>query len=173
MNFDKIKIKPSDRSVTLQWSEPSVVSEDADKHKLECHDAPEQSMIDAFYALTPYFLDLLELPDDYATSLVVCGVTIKTGAGGDTSYILTAQKALEDFDSPVVLNTPLIAYPARDLHDALDALELEAEKYVNGERGQMSLFKGVGPGGEEEDDDVGEKIDELLDEIDALDDVTV
>ena len=127
----------------LHWEEFTVQGgEDPDRHSLYCHEEPRLELLEAFQRLIPPFMELLELPAEYAGGLVVTGVSFsytKRGRG----VVLTALKSLEHFDDLASINTPLCMEIDAELESDLEHLEAEAERYLQGERRQMALFKGV------------------------------
>ena len=96
-----------------------------------------------------YEINICELPLGAAKKIVVSGVSVSY-TDNNCYVVITAQKALINSKSPLLINTPARPlYPGEDeddsycmseeLYDDLIILEKEALKYVRGERAQQVL----------------------------------
>lgn len=119
--------------------------------KLESFDEPLDSFPKALQALTPYILEICELPEEYADGLEVLSVTFSYGGAEDVmGASITALKTLSTAKAPFVINTPHLASgPYNEngvgpfLSDMctfqLEILIEEAMRYWAGERKETQL----------------------------------
>jgi hypothetical protein len=126
---------------------------DEDQFSLSCSQRALPEFYLALNELGKHVVKICELPDEYASGLTVLGVKF-TWTDEIMGAVISAKKALSDCDSPLFLNTPHMpekpysptgggkCLPGETV-DALADLKEEAERYVRGERAQLSLFAGA------------------------------
>lgn len=146
MPYTKIKYSPRKGTVSLTRVEDRG-DEDSIESTLTSHESPRPEFVDALQALTPWLLNVCELPESYSEGLSVTGVSLTLGEYG--GCVVTALKGVRSANAPVVLNSPHV--PAQPTSEggpslpanakaALDHLEEEAERFWRGERSQGELF---------------------------------
>jgi hypothetical protein len=126
----------------------------ADHYTLDCDDAPAPGFTKALQKLAKHILELCELPEEYGQGLTVRGVSFSySGDHAVMGAVVTALKALQMVASPLVLNTPhQTEAPVSDSGDPsvcmttafakdLQAVQVQAERYIDGKRAQVSLFE--------------------------------
>ena len=152
MRIDKIATKGDE--VYIEYSEQTPAGPNV--FTLDCNQRGLPELYHKLNQLSDHVIELMELPDDYTDELQVRTVNFKyveVKKGGEImGAIITSVKKLKSGHS-VVLNTPF----ATELPmgggtnytgclsevcvNVLRGLEIEAQKYINGERVQMELFK--------------------------------
>ena len=144
------KVKYDGSRVRIEWTIGDT--DDPDKHSLDCRQAPKQEFVNALTALVPSVVAICELPDDYVVGIEIRGVSF-SWAKDIMGATITALKTLNDSDAPLVLNSPhKPSEPYSETGDnrnclsaatvvALEEVLMEAERYVEGERAQGSLFE--------------------------------
>lgn len=149
--FTKVKFDGSKVRLEYQVTRPG--GGDPDEFALQCSDLPLQEFVYALRALIPDVLDICEFPLSEASKISMRGVSLayKDGVMG---CVLTALRELASCDAPLILNSPYLPEKASSdsggcLQSAtvhrIRALCVEAERYLNGERLQGTLFKGEAP----------------------------
>ena len=150
MEFTKIK-RTSEGRLEFGWRVPPSPERKDDEREgaLRSYDQPLQEFTDAMQALVPHVVKLLELPEKYGESMRVSGVSISYTKEDRKGAVITCLKQVAGANAPLVLNTPYL--PEMDLDDpnpsmptdmlaAIEALEAQAARYVDGEREQRDLF---------------------------------
>jgi hypothetical protein len=128
----KIKVKKG--VYTFGWETWQESTQSYDAYTLICEDVPREELKLCLQALAFFVVEICELhPDDEKTKYLT----------------ITALKELYTSKSPLILNTP--ARPNADkesdfcmskgLMRALENLEEEAWRYINGDRAQQNLFE--------------------------------
>ncbi|MFA6165360.1 MAG: hypothetical protein WC700_02005 [Gemmatimonadaceae bacterium] len=144
MAFTKIKYSKGD--VSLAWKDdlPRTVI----THELNCGDPPRPEFVVALAAFATYLLDIAELDSGWNRNLTIQSVAISENDQG-RGIVVTGLKKVAQAASPIVINTPFLSELAsyeggpqlpRYAIGMLDALEVEAGKYRQGERAQTDLF---------------------------------
>lgn len=125
---------------------------ETDEFSLSCSQKALPEFYLALNELGKHVVKICELPDEYVGGLTVLGVKF-TWTDEIMGAVISAKKALSECDSPLFLNTPHMperpysptgggkCLPAKTT-EALEKLLEEAERYVHGERVQLSLFAG-------------------------------
>lgn len=153
MRITKVSWNDAETKVCIEYSKESPANNKLrDEFSLKCNEPPLESFKDSLKALVPYVVKDLELPDSYATTLKVRGVTFSFGGEFDTmGAVVTSLKTLRNSNAPLVLNTPhKTVEPYNEGGDesnclslgfcsALDDVIEEAIKYVQGNRAQQQL----------------------------------
>lgn len=151
MRFTKIKYDGS--KMRLEYEQERADGSDPDEFTLLSADKPAPEFEIALNALSDDVVEICEFEPHYAAQIDVRGVTL-TWADGVMGACITALKRLTTANAPLVLNTPhLMAQPRSEananepvLPDVtvarLGGLIEQAERYLNGERAQGSLFVG-------------------------------
>jgi hypothetical protein len=134
------KIKYDGKAVELMWS--TIERADTIEHRLSSGEPPRRELKHALAEFVPHVLRMLELPANYEHGLLITGLIVKDGKDDDgRSLIVTCQKTIDDSDSPLILNTPLMANADTGILGALlDSAEDAAENYRVGRRAQGDLF---------------------------------
>lgn len=149
MQFTKIKYDDKEPKVTLRWQETRKGGEEVLKHALDAKDRPEPEFVEALQAFVAEVCRLLALPQDYGQGMTVRGVSINHEDDGRRGLVVTVLKALEDANSPLVLNTPHLreydneesgVFASSGMIRRLDELEKRAQRYLDGHREQGDLF---------------------------------
>lgn len=144
--FTKIKF---DGSRVSLFYEVSRKDGDPDEFTLCCADRPAPEFDQALQALRSDVVGICELPEADQNKITVRGVTL-TWAHDIRGACITALKSLKTANAPLVINTPHL--PSEDYGEGdgpvlapatcarLDALLVQTERYLSGERAQASLF---------------------------------
>lgn len=143
MSFTKIKLAKG--SVLLEWTDEGV--SDTKKTSLNSFDEPEKEFTEAMQALAPIACKLLELPPSYTDGMTVLGVALTYNETQGRGCVITCSKSLENFNAPLLLNTPHLAEDAEygpiaptELVRAIDELEMRAQRFRQGMRLQADIF---------------------------------
>jgi len=147
----KVKYKPG-KGAYVEYE--VLHNEKWDTHTMRSNDTPEPEFVEALQALAPDVADLCELCPGCATGIVVQGVSLcYAGEDGVMGATITALRNLDSANSPLVLNTPHKPECAEDgktptlsaqCCQHIDALEVAAWGYVDGNRVQMMFAFGMG-----------------------------
>jgi hypothetical protein len=151
------KVKYDGERVAIAYDEVKLGGA-ADHYTLDCDDAPAPGFTRALQKLAKHILELCELAEEYGQGLTVRGVSFSySGEHGVMGAVVTALKTLQMVSSPLVLNTPhQTEAPVSDSGDPsvcmtsafakdLQAVQVQAERYIDGKRAQVSLFEDVPP----------------------------
>lgn len=140
------KIKHSDKT-ELTWT-TSAGGEDVIVATLASYDLPEPEFREAFAALVPHVVQLLELPEDYGEGMKVTSVSIGRNDHQGLGVVITALKKISGAKAPLVINTPHVVEIDESgpemtdaLFHAIEELEARAARYVQGHRAQGDLFE--------------------------------
>lgn len=159
MEFTKIR-HDSKGKTTLEWHERR--GKDLVAQTLESKEPPRPEFLTALQSFIPIVVDLLGVPELWAKDMTIRSVALKVtggddeddGAGGREGIVITAVKTLDGLSRPLVINTPLLQEGAADddteeaagmgrwtdeLTVAIGRVKVEAKKYADGERAQLSL----------------------------------
>lgn len=148
MRFKKIKFDGVE--LRLEWSEETGKQDESHDHVLISKERPAAEFYNALGALVQPVIELLELPDEYATGLEVRGVSFSHDKNERMGAVVTCLKDLEEANAPLVLNTPHLQEADVDdpnpqlpheMVQALDQLRHQALRYVGGYREQRELFE--------------------------------
>ena len=145
--FTKIKFDGS--KVRLEYQVTRKDGGVPDEHVVVCSDQPDRAFPLALAALALDVVGICELSDSDETKLLVRGVSMSY-TDGIRGACITALKSLKTSNAPLVLNTPHLPEkpygegdgPTLDSSTVsrIDALVVEAERYLAGERAQGKLF---------------------------------
>jgi hypothetical protein len=142
------RVKSGDK-IHIEWQVETALGE-VDDYSMTCSDKARPEFYQALNDLAPHVVQICELPKEYASGLSVIGVRL-TWTNDIMGAVISAKKALMDCSSPLFLNTPHMPekpygesaggslLPEKTV-EALDEVVEEAERYLKGERAQMSLF---------------------------------
>jgi hypothetical protein len=146
--FTKIKFDGS--RVRLEYEVIRPGGGDPDEYALSCADLPLVAFREALRALVDDVCVICEFPSLEASKVKVlgCSITYKDGILG---AVLTATKDLLACPAPLILNTPHLpekpygegggsVLPANTVR-RVRALCVEAQRYLDGDREQGSLFR--------------------------------
>jgi hypothetical protein len=144
------KIKYDGSKVRIEYEVTREPGKDPDEYTVFSADAPMPSFIDAMNALAQDVIAVCELPADQIDKLKIRGVSL-THTNDILDACITALKVVKTANAPLVLNTPHL--PAEGYSDnpdepvmpswmgaRLEAVSDEAQRYIDGERAQASLF---------------------------------
>ncbi len=153
------KIKYDGKTVFLQYQQGPAFK---DEYSMKCRELPRPEFAEALKALAPEVLYLCELATAYLNRIKVRSVSLNYGGKGETmGATITSQMDLYNSNCPLNLNTPnkpvepyntdceydddtLAKMCLRgECVDKLEDLIDEANKYVDGQRAQGSLFDNV------------------------------
>jgi len=148
IRFTRIKFDGS--RVRLEYQVIRPGGGDPDEYSLHCADLPLVAFREAVRALVDDVCVICEFPSSEASKVKVlgCSLTYKDGVLG---AVLTATKDLMTCPAPLILNTPHLpekpygdgggaVLPANTVR-RVRALCVEAERYLDGDREQGSLFR--------------------------------
>lgn len=146
--LQKLKIDGSDVLVKYTSGEDD---EQAETITLEASEPPLPALKAALQALAVHLVSLCEAPKSWADETEIRGVSL-SDSGGVRGVTITGLRRLRLQNTPLVLNSPHATDSARSEDDesgkglmplgllpAIEALELEVWRYVDGEREQLAL----------------------------------
>lgn len=145
------KIKYDGSKVRIEYEVERKDGGDADEYAMHSGDRPRPEFDQALQALTVDVVTICELIPSDVDRLKVRGVTL-THTNGILGACVTALKELKGSNAPLVINTPhLPESPYSDGDDLspvmpsgmaarLEAVMMEGERYLDGERAQSTLF---------------------------------
>jgi hypothetical protein len=144
------KIKFDGTRMRLEYEVIRRGGGDPDEYSLQCADLPLVDFRNALRALVDDVCVICEFPTSEASKVKVlgCSITYKDGILG---AVLTATKDLMTSPAPLILNTPHLPekpygesggsmLPANTVR-RVRALCVEAQRYLDGDREQGSLFR--------------------------------
>lgn len=162
------KIKAKKGEYFFGWEVYQEATKSWDAYTMTCKDPPREELKERMIAMVAHVIEICEFDERDAKRIIVSGIT--ESHTDDNRYItITAQKSLEYSKAPLIINTP--ARPewvqnegddeayciSLDLANDLKELEIEAWRYIDGERAQQSLdFDGGDGGGDDGGDDADE-----------------
>ena len=156
----KIKVKKG--AYFFAWEIYQKDTDSWDAYTMTCKDPPRKELEERMLAMVHHVIDICEFDKRDAKRIKVSGIT--ESHTDDNRYItITAQKELEQSKAPLIINTPARPdLPQNEadsedycnsvaLVDDLKELEIEAWRYIDGERAQQRLnfeIKDVGDDGD-------------------------
>ncbi len=133
MNIRKVKF--NGETVEIQY-EPSD-AENTTLMALKSEDQPEPELGASLQGLAEVLCDLIEVPRNYAESIVVTGLTLRHQEDAGVMGIITAQKSLGAAEAPFNINTPMAAFPeGSQWRGRIAKVEAQAIRYLQGHRAQ-------------------------------------
>lgn len=148
------KIKSDGSKVMIAYEVERKDGGDADEYSMHSADKPRPEFDAALQALATDVVYICELIPSDVERLRVRGVTL-THSNGILGACITALKTLKSSNAPLVINTPhLPVEPYSDgddnaptmpsgMADRIAAVEAEAQRYLDNDRAQVSLFAGA------------------------------
>ena len=146
------KVKEKDGRVMIHFQKPTPGGSevDWDDYTINCGGKPRPEFYEAMNALVTHVRDICELPRESESLISILGVTCAYPQDimGAT---ISAKLRLRRSNAPLILNTPFKTSElytetgdpdsllSGDCVDAIMTLHEECEKYINGEREQLSL----------------------------------
>lgn len=150
MRIKKVKIK-GDGRIAIEYEKESTGNPElVDELSINSPDRPMNSFYTAMEGLRPHVCVICELPEDYAKTMTISGLSL-TYAHDVMGVVITAKKDLKHSPSPLVINTPhkpIEPYSkggddsnclTSDQCVAIDQVIQEALRYIRGERLQAML----------------------------------
>lgn len=152
-----IKYKYKDGETLVKYETEHDEEGQYDTVTLETSDEPTQELYNALQGMAAHAREMIEAPQSWDEELKV--LSVKLGYSGDVQgVVITALRALENNNSPLVINTPNFTrepYNEGDASDIglfsaecatdLDRLEELVFRFVDGERAQGQFdFAGDG-----------------------------
>lgn len=147
------KVKLRDGQITIVMSDKEGENNERET-TIKSYDAPHDDFTKAFDALQAQARAILQLPSDWREGqLRVSGVSFSMSEDtGVMGAVMTGQVALDTSDAPFNFNTPHLPFDQYSAtgnaptmpeaaQRALEALQQEAEAFVNGKRSQGDLFR--------------------------------
>ncbi|HXE83682.1 MAG TPA: hypothetical protein VN513_10185 [Gemmatimonadales bacterium] len=146
------KIKATGKKVVLIWttSEHGVETE----HHVTSDEEPKPEFPKALDAFVPFVIELLGLTDNstFRNDLHVTGLSIDVGEDERRGLVITCRKELARTNGPLIFNLPHIREPKADgteapvagvwlvgMDKALQKVQVQAQKFLDGERSQTTL----------------------------------
>jgi len=150
VRITKVKEKEGKITICYQQATPGGGDADWDDYTMTCGQKALPSFYEPFNALVPHVRDICELPTESEPLIMVLGVTCSYPQDimGAT---IAAKLRLRKSNAPLILNTPFKTSElytetgdpdsllSGDCVDAIMTLHEECERYINGEREQLSL----------------------------------
>jgi hypothetical protein len=145
------KVKEKDGRVTIHFQKPTPGDGDCDwdDYTMTCGGKARPEFYEALQAMSAHVRDICELPLGSESMISIIGVSCSYPQDimGAT---ITAKLRLRKSSVPLILNTPYMASElysetsandllSGDCVDAIMTLHEECERYINGEREQLSL----------------------------------
>lgn len=136
MQINKIKIKS--KAVEILYNLPPASTETKEV-KLSCDEEARREFYDAMNALLIDVIGICGLDGEIWEQGKVIGITLKHSEDGDGyGCVVTAQNTIGE--KAVVINTPFVDEIEEEMEARVEEAIAQAEKYIAGERAQMSLF---------------------------------
>lgn len=147
------KIKVKDGKIFLEWHvDKNGGFDNYDTYTMECREQARPELYEALHKLAEEMRKICELPntDEERKRLCVKGVSYAyNDKEGIMGAMLIGSRELYDCVAPLNINTPCLWEAAKDerqemtqdMYDVLYELQEECQKYISGDRAQMSLFK--------------------------------
>lgn len=146
-----VKYKHKDGETLVKYEIPRDEEGTYDTVTLETSDEPRQELVDALQGMASHVCEMIEAPAEWRDELTV--LSVKLGYSNDVQgIVITALRALENSNSPLVLNTPNYTrepYNESDISGVgvfttqcandIDELEKLVFRFVDGERSQAEL----------------------------------
>ena len=147
------KIKAQKGKLVFEYDKKEEGNTPISTHKSTFEEEPEPSFWSAFGYLRADVCRILEVdPGQYARRIVPTGVSYSTGTDGYEGAIITCEYHMPQSGTMTTINTPLFRFPQtdeqvglssyfnEDAEEHLRDLIHEAVRYLEGHRGQGSLF---------------------------------
>ena len=131
-------------------------SDNQDEYSFTCSEKARPEFYTAMKAMAEHVIDMCELPESYLDRITVRGVSYSYGGEAEVmGAVISASMELKESYQPLNLTTPHKASEmynpetpdddmqllSSDCMKALEALQVECEAYIRGDRAQGSLFK--------------------------------
>lgn len=153
VKIKKFKVTKTNK-ISISYDFYNKKAETWDEYSLICSDNPRPELTLALAKLSIHVVDMCELPENYSNRIKVTGVSFSYGGEEEVmGAVLISQMDLENSNTSLNLNTPHKASGSYndqepdpmqvlsgDCVDDLLVLCEEIEKYIKGERAQLSLF---------------------------------
>lgn len=147
------KIKAAKGKLVFEYDKKEDGNTPVSTHKSTFEEEPEPSFWSAFGYLRVDVCRILEIdPGQIATRIMPIGVSYSTDAAGRDAAIITCEYRMPTSGLMTTINTPLVRFALSDEEKAtagyfdeetaihLRVLQEEAVRYLEGHRGQGSLF---------------------------------
>lgn len=143
------KIKVDTTRITIDWEIDNGDGRAPDEYHLKCADVARPEFYKALAAIRQDVIELLELPPAWLDDIKVKGAAFSYTKKGTKGVVITATRELKHSSSPMNLNTPYVPYDSQNpdkfvipyfTEERLNKLEEEAERHIDGNRAQGSLF---------------------------------
>lgn len=152
MKITKVKIKPNSTEIGYLESD----ARESKEVVFKSWDKQSKEFVESLQVLKPHVIYILELPEEYAETLTITGISIKYEDAG-IGVVISATKELDSLDAPLCLNTPYIP-PQRNenmhtpmsgmLEMTVDKITAMAQQFMEGmHRAQGQLFDKEGTHG--------------------------
>ena len=139
-----LKLKADGDAVLVKYDELDG-EDDGDTVTLESSDPPLPALREALQAMAEHMVAICELPARWTEEIRIVGVTV-TYSDDARGLVITGLRRLQGHAAPLVLNSPHAtdAEAEKGAYTlgcglALDELEEEVWRYVQGERAQLQL----------------------------------
>ena len=134
------KIKRTKTGMYLAYMGTEI--EGGGNYTMESDEEPTPRFITALQDLIPNVLSMCELPNTNIEMYIIKGIILSYGDEGEQGITITALKQLISSSAPLVLNTPHSKSAEHEgLLKKIETLEIEAVKYMQGNRLQLDLFR--------------------------------
>nr|DAL55741.1 MAG TPA_asm: hypothetical protein [Caudoviricetes sp.] len=144
----KIKID-TNAKIIIDWDLALDDGTTWDEYHMRCSDLPRPEFFQALAEIGRDVLELLEFPSTWLGDIKVRGVTYTYSDKGNKGVVITAVRDLNKSSRQMNLVTPCFLYDSDNPDtftipyftlERLNKLEEEAERYIDGDRAQGSLF---------------------------------
>lgn len=143
----KVKVKKGEW--TICWQKKSEATGTYDIYEVTSKDMPLEELPKRLQVMANHVTEICDLPQGATKNIVVSGIT-ESYTDENRYLVITAIRELSKSKSPMLINTPARPlYPegdqdetfcmSKECFEDLLAVEIEAMKYVRGERAQQSL----------------------------------
>jgi hypothetical protein len=153
----KVKCKPTEKGWQVEINEVETRGNEGAEHTIEiahkCVEEPVPELPASLRALAPHVRAILELPDDFAEHrLSPTQVSFSMSKNDVEGAVISGSVSLLQGDGVWGFNTPHLPFepygdkPMACLSDeavgAVEAVRVQAQRYLDGERAQAGLFDG-------------------------------
>jgi hypothetical protein len=153
----KVKCKPTESGWGVEIHEVETRGSESAEHTVEvvhrCREEPAPELPAALRALAPHVRAILELPEDFAEHrLSPTQVSYSMSKNNIEGAVISGHVSLLQGDGVWGFNTPHLPFepygdkPMACLSDdavgAVEAVRVQAQRYLDGERAQAGLFDG-------------------------------
>ena len=152
----KFKLKASTGDIEVHYEQENGSTGTWDEFTMKSFEAPVSELEVALQDMDEHVIDICELPAVMRDQLTVSGVSISY-TDDIQGVVITSMRSLSGSNGPMIINTPhFSAQPYGEGSDAsmsvfslecgaaLEYLETQVFKYIDGERAQMGLFVSSG-----------------------------